>query len=188
MNNAPKCGIQHKPDTAQLMPRDRIMPPDIHIRSARPADLPEVRRLLSDMQLPLEGVPEDLLHFFVALDGNRTAGVAGLEFADGDAALLRSVAVNDGYRSLGIAAQLVDKGIMDARAEGCNALYLLTTTAADYFARRGFVVVERGTVPRSLLETAEFRGACPDSATLMFLDLRDIANVSATEPLSGSVG
>jgi amino-acid N-acetyltransferase len=161
------------------------MPSDIRIRSARPTDLSDVRRLLLDMQLPLEGVPENLLHFYVALHGNRTTGVAGLEFADGEAALLRSVAVDEQYRGLGLATRLVDKAIADAQAEGCNALYLLTTTAAQYFARRGFVVVERSAVPEPLRETAEFRGACPDSATLMFLDLRKIA--IGAEPLPRSV-
>ena len=67
------------------------------------------------MQLPLEGVPENLLHFYVALDGNRTTGVAGLELADGDAALLRSVAGEAQYRGLGLGTRLVDKAIADAQ-------------------------------------------------------------------------
>lgn len=158
------------------------MPSDIQIRSARPADLPDVRGLLAGMQLPLEGVPENLLHFYVALDGNTTTGVAGLEFADGGAALLRSVAVDEQYRGLGLAARLVDKAVADALAEGCSELYLLATTAVQYFARRGFVVVERSAVPEALRETAEFRGACPDSATPMFLRLQAVAADEIAEP------
>ena len=167
--------------------RDTTVRSDIQIRRARPADLPDVRRLLADMQLPLEGVPENLLHFYVALDGNRTTGVAGLELADGDAALLRSVAVDDQYRGLGLGTRLVDKAIADAQAEGCNALYLLTTTAVEYFAPRGFVIVKRCAVPGPLRETAEFRGACPDSATIMFLDLRKVAAGEVAKPMPRSV-
>ncbi len=156
------------------MPADKrdAVQTNISIREATPADLSAVHALLSRMRLPLDGVPERLGHFVVATDRENVVGVAGLELTDGAAALLRSVAVDDRYRRLGIAAGLVDRTIADAQAEGLKGLYLLTTTAADYFAHRGFVVTERSSVPESLRATAEFEGACPASATVMFLDLR----------------
>ena len=53
-----------------------------------------------------------------------------------------------------------------------GALYLLTTTAPDYFRRLGFRALARRHAPAALRESAEFRGACPDSALLMELTLR----------------
>ena len=54
-----------------------------------------------------------------------------------------------------------------ARSRGVGALYLLTTTAADYFERLGFIRESRESAPVALRASAEFRGACPASATLL---------------------
>jgi len=48
---------------------------------------------------------------------------------------------------------------------------LLTTTAGDYFARHGFVQSHRPMTPCALNESAEFQGACPDTAVFMELTL-----------------
>ena len=50
-------------------------------------------------------------------------------------------------------------------------MYLLTTTAEDYFPRFGFEVIDRSEADERLKESAEFRGACPDSAVCMRLSL-----------------
>ena len=50
-------------------------------------------------------------------------------------------------------------------------LDLLTTTAGSYFASRGFHRVERDSITGGLRESAEFRGACPDSAVCMEMTL-----------------
>ncbi len=57
--------------------------------------------------------------------------------------------------------------MLDAAIFGIENLYLLTTTAADYFERRGFTRIERSQVPERLRATAEFQGTCPASATVM---------------------
>jgi N-acetylglutamate synthase-like GNAT family acetyltransferase len=48
---------------------------------------------------------------------------------------------------------------------------LLTTTAEAYFPSFGFTVTSRATVPDEIRATGEFRGACPESATVMCLTL-----------------
>jgi len=48
-----------------------------------------------------------------------------------------------------------------------RALYLLTTTAEEYFPSFGFEKVERSSVPAELNDSAELKGACPASATVM---------------------
>jgi len=136
------------------------------LRPARADDLAAVERLLLSSQLPLDGVREALPTFIVAESGGDIVGVAGLEICC-DNALLRSVAVHDAWRSQGLGRALVTRTISEAEARGINALYLLTTSAERYFPTFGFHTVEREAVPDDIRATAEFREACPASATVM---------------------
>jgi N-acetylglutamate synthase-like GNAT family acetyltransferase len=136
------------------------------VRNALPSDLSAVERLLVASGLPLEGVGEALPGFVVAERKGDVVGVAGLE-ACCDNALLRSVAVADGWRSKGLGRALVTRIVADAEARGIHALYLLTTTAERYFPGLGFHEVRRDVVPEDIRATAEFRSACPASATVM---------------------
>jgi amino-acid N-acetyltransferase len=140
--------------------------PAPRVRPAVPTDLSAVERLLVESDLPLDGVRDAFATFVVAESGDDVIGVAGLEPC-GDDALLRSVAVHSAWRSHGIGRALVTRVISDAEARGLRALYLLTTTAERYFPGFGFSTVARSDVPEAVRETAEFRGACPASATVM---------------------
>ena len=136
------------------------------LRPARADDLVAVEQLLTASQLPLDGVRDALPGFIVAEVGADIVGVAGLEVCC-DNALLRSVAVRDAWRSQGLGRALVTRTIADADARGINALYLLTTTADRYFPTFGFRTIARDAVPEDIRATAEFREACPASATVM---------------------
>ena len=152
-----------------------MTPPDI--RPALPSDWPAIEALLQSHALPTDGARAHLDTFVVALRGGTLIGVAGLEVY-GDAALLRSVAVADNERCQGIGRALLDVIVPLAQQHGVATLYLLTTTAADYFARQGFVRVARETAPAALQASAEFRGACPASAVFMARPLRSKAGAS----------
>ena len=142
------------------------MPP--MIRQATPRDAERVEALLSASHLPLDGVREALECFVLAEQDDRVVGVAGIErCGGGDHALLRSVAVEPAWRSRGLGRELVTRAIALAEARGAKALYLLTTTADRYFPSFGFRRIERSEVPADVQATAEFRGACPASATVM---------------------
>ena len=54
-----------------------------------------------------------------------------------------------------------------ARQRGVRALYLLTTAAADFFARHGYVRIPRDTAPPVLQRTAEFAALCPTRAVCL---------------------
>jgi N-acetylglutamate synthase-like GNAT family acetyltransferase len=136
------------------------------LRQATAADRPAAERLLTTSGLPIDGVREGLPTFVVAETGNDVVGVAGLEVCC-DNALLRSVAVSPEWRSHGLGRALVTRVISDAEARGIRALYLLTTTADRYFPTFGFRTITRDDVPSDVRETAEFRSACPASATVM---------------------
>lgn len=136
------------------------------VRRATSADLPAVEELLVESGLPLDGVREALPTFVVAQAGDDLVGVAGLEVCR-DNALLRSVAVRPEWRSHGVGRALVTRVIDDAESRGLHALYLLTTTAERYFPSFGFHEIVRDAVPDDVRATAEFRSACPASATVM---------------------
>ncbi|HVX38119.1 MAG TPA: arsenic resistance N-acetyltransferase ArsN2 [Gemmatimonadaceae bacterium] len=140
--------------------------PAAEVRAARPSDLAAIEALLTASDLPLDGVREALPTFVVAQSDGEIVGVAGLEVCC-DNALLRSVAVADAWRSRGVGRALVTRAIADADARGLHALYLLTTTAEQYFPSFGFREVARDDVPEDVRATKEFQGACPASATVM---------------------
>lgn len=143
-------------------------PPVIDV--AAPDDWNAVAELLAASSLPLDGAREHLHGFVVARRGDAIVGCATVE-RYADAGLLRSVAVASAERGKRTGAALVDRCIADARKAGISQLVLLTTTAQHYFPRFGFEAIDRTAVPDALHESAELRGACPASATVMRLVL-----------------
>lgn len=138
----------------------------MRIRNATNADLPEVETLLSASDLPLDGVRDNFSSFVVAEDEGAVAGAIGLE-QFGSIALLRSAVVAPEHRGAGIGRQLVEVLLERAEESGVEELYLLTTTAEKYFPRFGFTRTTRSAVPDALNASAEFQGACPDTAVVM---------------------
>lgn len=147
---------------------------------AAPSDFDAIVRLLSQAALPHDDLtPEHLRHFLVLRDGDGIAGVVGMEVA-GDAGLLRSLAVPEARRGGGLASRLVDALEERARSAGIRTLYLLTTTAENFFARRGYARTDRAQVPDAIAATKEFQSICPASAACMARAL-----VRAGEPSPG---
>jgi N-acetylglutamate synthase and related acetyltransferases len=140
------------------------------VRIATEADLPAIEQLLVSSHLPVDGVRAALSGFLVADAGGHVVGVVGME-ACGSYGLLRSTAVAPEWRGRGIARRLVERVIDEAESRGVRAVYLLTTTAETYFPSFGFRATTRNTVPDEVRATDEFRGACPESATVMSLSL-----------------
>ena len=142
----------------------------VEIRRAKAEDIDKVAELLSAAKLPLAGVSECIERFFVADASGTIVGSVGIE-KHGNYGLLRSAAVSEALRGRGVGRRLVDEAIDDARDEGIRALYLLTTTAQDYFPEFGFERIDRELVPPELNASAELQGACPSSATVMRMGL-----------------
>jgi len=134
---------------------------------ARPHDLRGALDLLGRSELTERDVAEGWGHYFVVReDDGRVVGVAGLEL-HGEDGLLRSVAVDPDYRGLGLAASLVEAAVERAQRVKLRAVYLLTTTARDYFARRGFADCPREEAPAGIRESWEYRSGCPSTAAFM---------------------
>jgi len=141
------------------------------VEPARPGDLPAIRALLQAERLPHEDLTtRHLDNFLVLRDGAALWAVAGLE-RHGRDGLLRSVTVAPACRRGGLGGAMVGAAEGRARALGLGALYLLTTTAADFFARRGYRRIAREDAPAPLQASREFSALCPASATCMVKSL-----------------
>lgn len=137
------------------------------LRFAASQDLPAVLGLLEDAGLPYQDLTTaHLADFLVAEGGRSVLGIVGLERYGKDA-LLRSLAVRPENRFTGLGKQLADAIEEHARRTGVENLYLLTTTAADFFERRGYELIERHAAPSELQKTAEFSSLCPSQAVCM---------------------
>lgn len=138
------------------------------IRSARVEDIDAIRGLLTEADLPVADVSETatITFFIFEDDENVIKGCVGLEVY-GTVGLLRSLAVNPIARNARIGRILVSNVEGAASLEGIERLYLLTTTASDYFSRRGYEVADRGSAPETIQGTSQFAELCPASATFM---------------------
>lgn len=135
------------------------------------ADLPAVSRLLAEAKLiPITPDAQFGSQYILALADDKIIGVAGME-VHGTEGLLRSVCLDPKYRSLRIGGALVENRIEWARSQGLQAIYLLTTTAASYWPRFGFVTIERNLAPSSIAQSHEWNGACSAESSALKLDL-----------------
>lgn len=138
---------------------------------ARAKDLHAVQELLQSVGLPIEGLTDAFPEGYALLRAGETlAGVAGIEVY-ADVALLRSVAVAPAQRSRGLGRVLVADRLRAARQRKLSCVYLLTTTADDYFQGLGFAKVERATAAAQIQQSREFSSLCPASAVCLALAL-----------------
>jgi arsenate reductase len=175
------------PSAEALMPyrrvRDEIrafverLPQTLALRERPPEpavdrDLAGVLDLLRAVDLPIAGVTDAFpAGYSVVRSGTAIIAGAGLE-RHGDAGLLRSVAVASEYRRLGLASRLVADRLELARSIGLDGVYLLTTTAAPFFAALGFESVPRAAVPAAVQRSTEFSAVCPATTECLVKRLR----------------
>jgi amino-acid N-acetyltransferase len=141
---------------------------EITIKPAAAADLEPIKEVLRLCELPTAGVDDHWKTFLVARDGDRVIACGGSE-AYQFAALIRSIAVLPEYRGGGTGRRLVRQLIDRLASRGLREFYLLTTSAEEYFKRRGFQTIDRDEVHPQLLASREFQGSCPDTAVCMRL-------------------
>ena len=133
---------------------------------ARDDDRPRIERLLRDSGLPTSDLDSSPVRLFVGYDDGQFVGVGGLERYGTDG-LLRSVAVPDALRGDGLGTAIYREIEARAREDGIERLYLLTETAAPFFADLGFEVVDRDDAPGAIQETTEFGELCSATETCM---------------------
>lgn len=137
---------------------------------------PSVEALLKASQLPTEDLQDSDyqqgIQLFTLEQDEQIIGVVGLEL-HGDRALVRSLAVSESERGQGLGVLLLKHAEAAAQILGVKELYLLTTTAADFFQKLGYEVADRTIAPPSIAQSKQFADICPASATFMIKRLAD---------------
>ena len=146
---------------------------NITITEASSDDLTEILDLLSQVQLPHDGVAENVRTFLIARDESaRLIATIGLE-QHRNTALLRSAAVAPQYQGCGIGSRLTEQLLQRATNDGLERVVLLTSTAREFFERRfGFCETSRMKYDNDLSDSSEWNLPRCSSAVCMSLDLK----------------
>lgn len=129
-------------------------------------DLDLIAELLKQNDLPYQDIKTAGKDFFLAYDNSLFIGCVGLEKFD-RIALLRSMTVKEEYRNKGYGKLICSLLMEYAKTQDIKELYLLTTTAKDFFEKIGFEIIERNSAPDTIKNTTEFLALCPASAICM---------------------
>ncbi|MGX1587951.1 arsenic resistance N-acetyltransferase ArsN2 [Brevundimonas diminuta] len=138
----------------------------------------ELREPAPDLIAALEadGLPTDDLHepgrrFYRFEDDAGLVGYGGLEQVGPDV-LIRSMVIVDDRRDGGHGSAILSWLEKEAAQGKATGLYLLTTSAADFFLRHGYSVASRSSAPTAIATSRQFSALCPASAAFMFKELR----------------
>jgi amino-acid N-acetyltransferase len=138
----------------------------MNVRVIEPSESERARALLEAIDLPTDDLGDPAIQLFGAYEGDALAGVIGLQTCE-RVGLLRSLTVDPALRDRGVARLLCDTVFAHARTQQLASLWLLTTSAQDYFTRHGFAVVARAEVPPPIRATSQFASLCPATAIVM---------------------
>jgi amino-acid N-acetyltransferase len=103
-------------------------------------ELAQVRAMLERGGMMVEGIEWPAACYIVAYVGDDAVGVIGVE-PKIDAALLRSLWVNESMRRRGIGGALVAAARKAAHTRGARHLYLFGADLSGFFERHGFSAV-----------------------------------------------
>lgn len=124
------------------------------LRSMRDEDIPSVLSLMSPfvksgILLPrnFQELKSQLCNYIVYnVDGGIHA-CAALKKYDGDQMEIYSVAVDESYGNMGVGPKMINFLLEKAKSCGAKSVFILTTQAADWFEKLGFVADEIDSIP-----------------------------------------
>lgn len=127
------------------------------LRKAQIGDVKEIQKLLTTyaskgemLSRSLSELYEALRDFYVEVDENgRILGAAALHIVWEDLAEVRSVAVVEDSGRKGVGSSLVNACIDEARQLGLKRIFCLTYKP-DFFAKFGFILVDKSTLPHKV--------------------------------------
>ncbi len=122
--------------------------------------------ILQEVGLITDGLAPGTPDFYVADVGGAILGCAALE-SDGSAGLLRSVAVLPSAQGAGIGRRLVEAVHERAMDLGLESVYLLTTTADEYFSNFGYESRAEENLPGVVTASAEYLTCSVSGATTL---------------------
>ena len=129
-----------------------------------------VQSLLDEYGLPTEGLNEPRVRLYIFRMDDSLAGIGGYELFD-ENALLTSIAVADEFRGQGAGRAITERVLNIALDAGVKRMYLMTTTAPEFFRARGFEAIPPGLVEKTVLESQKFKTLNPDTAVCMLKNL-----------------
>jgi amino-acid N-acetyltransferase len=126
------------------------------IRKAKISDVKDIQKLLTNfasrgemLSRSLSELYDSLRDFYIYEDEGRVIGTSALHIVWEDLAEVRSVAVAEDAGRRGIGSQVVGACLEEARALGLKRLFCLTYKP-DFFAKFGFVVVDKSELPHKV--------------------------------------
>ena len=163
-----------------IIPVEQVVnAPAIEIRPARPADVDAIAALVNVharrgnlLPRPASAIYETIDDWLVAVADEAVLGCVSLLHYPSGLVEVRSLAVADGVRGLGIGGRLVAALLEEARRRGIGTLFALTRVVA-FFARFGFVAVEKERFPEKVWRDCwqcPVRDACDETAMVLELE------------------
>lgn len=127
------------------------------LRKAQIGDVKEIQKLLTTyaskgemLSRSLSELYEALRDFYVEVDDSgRILGAAALHIVWENLAEVRSVAVVEDSGRKGVGSSLVNACIDEARQLGLKRIFCLTYKP-DFFAKFGFILVDKSTLPHKV--------------------------------------
>lgn len=145
---------------------------EIRVTAYRVEDRPEIEAMLKMAELGTEDLtPKMLADFLVARQDGVLVGVVGLE-RHAKSGLIRSLVVDKSLRGTGLGKRLLFAMEVRARGRGIKQLYLLTTTAEEFFLAQDYRPLDRLDAPFGIRHTRQFSELCPESSTFMTKTVR----------------
>jgi amino-acid N-acetyltransferase len=125
--------------------------------------------LLKKNNLPTEDINPGT-QLFVVEENDTVIGTVAVQY-DFNVALLRSLCVSVDKRNSGIGEILVEFIQDYVQKQGVQTVYLLTTTAENFFLKKGYKKIDRKEVPEFIKNTKEYAVLCSASSSLMKKEL-----------------
>lgn len=146
------------------------LPAGVQLRAATAADLPAVARLIEEGALADDGLASRIEQAFVAEAGPRLVGAIAIERL-GDDALLRLACVEREWQARGVGSALVERALTEAALAALDQVFLVTTGSDRFFARFGFMPVERADLPLTIARALDRERAGSQDVVTMRLTL-----------------
>ena len=136
------------------------------IRHAREGDFLQIVAILQEVGLLTDGLSPGMPDLYVADVGGAIVGCAALE-SNGSTGLLRSVGVLPTGQGAGIGGRLIEAVHARVMDLGLESIYLLTTTADEYFLKFGYEPSAEEDLPRVVTGSAEYLTCSASGAATM---------------------